>query len=168
MATGKSTLAHALARSCSLRCVDLDDAIAARAGASVSEIFSRHGEAAFRDLEASVLREVAAPGCVIACGGGTPCFGDNLGYMLSAGTVVCLEADTDTIVRRLLEAPCGKRPLIDSCRDNIEALKERIASMTEARRPYYSRAHAVFDANRLDTADQIAESVARFKEQFEL
>lgn len=168
MASGKSTLASALARECALAFVDLDDTVEAAAGVSIPEIFRTQGEEVFRSVEASALRRVAEPGAVIACGGGTPCFGDNLDFMLSAGTVVCLRASVDTIMRRLLEAPQGKRPLIDAYRDDTGALRERIVHMLAAREPFYSRAHADFDANRLDTADQIADSIALFRHQFKL
>ena len=168
MASGKTTLARALAAGGTLDFVDLDDAVEGRAGCSVAEIFATDGEQAFRSLESSMLRELAAPGVVMACGGGTPCFGDNLDFMLGAGTVVCLEASPDTIVRRLLEAPEGKRPLVDSYRSDPAALRTHVERMIAARKQFYGRAHAVFDADRLDTADQIEESVSRFKSLFNI
>ena len=168
MASGNSTLASDLARESTLPIVDHDETVEAVAGVSIPEIFRMQGEEVFRSFEASALRRVAEPGAVIACGGGTPCFGDNLDFMLSAGAVVCLRASVDTIMRRLLEAPQGKRPLIDAYRDGTGALRERIVHMLAAREPYYSRAHADFDANRLDTADQIADSIALFRHQFKL
>lgn len=163
MAGGKTTLGRALATAVPvLEFIDLDEAVEAEAGCSVSEIFAEKGEEAFRDLESAVLRRVSRPGTVVACGGGTPCRKENADYMLATGTVVRLDADADTIVRRLLEAPAGKRPLVERYRHNPSALKEHVLSMLDSRREAYSVAPNVFDANRLDTLEQIDESVARF------
>lgn len=169
MAAGKTTLGVALAEACGRRFVDLDKEIEARAGRSISSIFaSEAGEGGFRELEATVLRDVARNGddIIVACGGGTPCYGDNIDFMLGAGLVVCLEASPDTTVRRLLEAPEGKRPLVDSYRHDTNALRAHIAGMLQTRRPFYSRAHACFNADRLENAAEIAETTALFTSLF--
>lgn len=166
MATGKSTLGSALARSCSLRYIDLDETVEREAGRKISDIFYTEGEAEFRRLEALALRRAAVPGAVVACGGGTPCHGDNMEFMLGTGLVVCLEASPDTIVRRLLEAPRGKRPLVDGFRDNPDALLRHICDMQNSRYRHYSRAHASFDGNRLEDAAQIALAVEKFSNKF--
>ncbi|MCM1068181.1 MAG: shikimate kinase [Muribaculaceae bacterium] len=167
MASGKSTLGSALAAAVpGLDFIDLDAAVEAEAGCSIAEIFARSGEEAFRAIEADMLRRVCRRGSVIACGGGTPCRKANMDFMLSAGTVVRLDADVDTIVRRLLEAPEGSRPLVDAFRSDPAALTGRVRTMLGERADAYSRAHAAFDANLLDTAEQVAGSVARFRLQF--
>ncbi len=163
MASGKTTLGRALAGACpGLSFVDLDEAVEAAAGCSVADIFARSGEAVFRALESKMLREVARPGAVVACGGGTPCRPENMAFMLDAGKVVLLDASPETIVRRLIEAGPGKRPLVDRHIDDPAALLRHVETMLADRAEHYSRAEYVFDANRLDTQGQIDESVARF------
>ncbi len=166
MASGKSTLGQALADACpGVRYVDLDAAVEAEAGCSIPEYFGRYGVASFRELESRVLRTVAQPRTVVACGGGTPCFGDNMDYMLATGTVVRLQADTDTIMRRVQLQP-GQRPILAALEDNPEALRRYIDRLKADREPSYCRAHCDFDANRLDDREQIEESVRTFIERF--
>ena len=168
MASGKTTLGRALATACADRhFVDLDEAVEAVAGRSVADIFATDGEAAFRALESEVLRQVGRSGAIVACGGGTPCRPENMDWMLEAGTVVHLVTDTDTTVRRLLLAP-GQRPLVDALLDDEAALRRRVEDMQRARAQYYGRAHHTFDSTELESADQIAASVAAFRRQFNI
>ncbi len=167
MAAGKSTLGRALAASRpGLRFIDLDSEVEAAAGRSIAEIFAVEGEEAFRRLESEALRRVAAPDTVIACGGGTPCQAANMDFMLEAGEVIWLRADIDITVRRLLEAEEGSRPLVDRFRSSPEMLRAEALRMQADRAPHYSRATAIFDSSRLDTAEEIAGSVALFLNRF--
>lgn len=162
MAAGKSTLGNALCRKYpQLRFVDLDKAVEERAGTDIPAFFATRGEEAFRRLEAEVLRDVAAPATIIACGGGTPCHKGNMDFMSSQGITVLLEADDDTIIRRLRLAP-GQRPLLDALLDKPDELRRKIEQMRSQRMPHYGRCAHRFDANRLETVEQIDESVNRF------
>lgn len=166
MASGKTTLGRALADAIpGISFIDLDDEIRLAAGMSVPEIFKSRGEAGFRALESETLRAVGNDNSIIACGGGTPCRRENMDYMLRHGTVVRLEADIRTIVRRIIEAGPG-RPVIDAFLDNPDALYEKVEELIEQRRPHYSLAPFSFDANRLETPGQIAESTERFIKDF--
>ncbi|MDE6074645.1 MAG: shikimate kinase, partial [Muribaculaceae bacterium] len=79
MGSGKTTLCNALTARTGLRSVDLDDFIENEAGMSIKEFFARYGEAEFRRLESESLARAAASGYdIIACGGGTPCFNNNM------------------------------------------------------------------------------------------
>lgn len=169
--SGKSTLGRALQSAGLAGFTDLDAAIEARSGMSVRQIFATAGEETFRHLEAEALAAVIAEAAAadadgtgrpltVACGGGTPCFGDNLDRMLGAGTVVHLRARRDVLVTRLIEAG-DSRPLLQGrSREEVGRYADDLAAERE---PYYSRAHTEFDSSRLDTAAQIAESVERFK-----
>lgn len=166
MASGKTTLGRALAEAMpGISFIDLDDEIRNVAGMSVPEIFRSRGEAGFRELESDTLRAVGGDNTIIACGGGTPCRKENMDYMLSQGTVVRLDADTSTIVRRLIEAGPG-RPVVDAFLNRPDALSDKVKELMEQRRPHYSRAPFSFDANKLESPDQIAESVERFIKEF--
>lgn len=181
MGCGKTTLGRALATALDIPFADLDDEICRRAGAdSVNEIFARQGEAAFRALETETLRSIvqasveteahadydtattiapAVPSTIIACGGGTPCYADNMDVMLQGGTVVWLDADEDCLVRRLTIYG-DSRPLVRNL--DLEQLR-RYVHQTLAQRSYsYGRAHARFDSSHLEDAEQVASSVRLF------
>lgn len=164
-ACGKSTLGAALAARTGRPWVDLDAEIERRAGMSVRQIFDTLGEDAFRRIEADTLALVAAraDSPIVACGGGTPCHGDNMRLMLATGTVVWLRADPARVISRILDAP-GQRPRYDHVRDLAEALRREL----DERTPAYARAHHTFDSTRLDTADEIADTVTRFITQIPL
>lgn len=162
MGCGKTTLGRALRDSAGLPFTDLDDAVEARAGMSIRRIFETDGESAFRDLERQVLRDLAGTPGIIACGGGTPCQPGNMELMNSLGVTVWLQAPVAVLTRRLSEDG-GQRPLLaglsgDSLRDFVVG---RLADRTR----YYSQATHTFDSSRLETAPQVAESVARFTEK---
>lgn len=167
MAVGKTTLGSALAARAGVRFVDLDAEIERRAGKSVGAIFADEGEDVFRRLEADTLAAVAADAAagdrrtVIACGGGTPCRRQSMDLMLATGTVVWLQADTDRVVKRLLDAP-GQRPRIDALGADRAAIEAFVLDENRRRECHYSRAHSRFDATRLDTPDEVAATVARF------
>lgn len=165
MGTGKTTLGRALARIYqNLRFVDLDEEVERKFGVPVAQIFDTRGEEAFRHAEEAALRAVAADSDVIvACGGGTPCRSANMELMLNAGTVVNLQADRVRLLRRLAEA-AGQRPLLAGLSD--DALAAEVEAVYAARAPYYSRAHASFDATFLETEDEIAATCRRFARQF--
>ncbi len=163
MGSGKTTLGRALHASTGVDFVDLDNAIEERAGMTIKAIFAAQGEAAFRELETQTLSAVADRGGIIACGGGTPCFGNNMALMNSIGTTVWLQAPEALLVDRLIAAS-AKRPLIAGMsRDELTAYVHKTVA---ARTPHYSLAAATFDASNLDTVDGIEHSVAEFVQKF--
>lgn len=166
MGSGKSTLGRALAARCDIRFVDMDDYIEAHAGKSIREIFASEGEAAFREMERNTLNELAAmPNAVIACGGGTPCFGDNMEVMNRNGVTVHLSTSHGRLLERLKEGR-AKRPLIAGLND--EELDRFIAEQLAKRMPHYSKATFKFDSTRLENEEQIEETCGDFIAQFEL
>lgn len=111
-------------------------------------------------MEREMLHEVGEfADVVIACGGGTPCFFDNMDYMNSRGTAVWLQAGIDRITQRVRLSP-GKRPLLASLEG--EELKKKIKENLDSRIPYYSKAALTFGSEQLEDRRQIAGSVARF------
>lgn len=160
MASGKTTFGRALARRTGLQHVDLDFYIEQRFHSTVRDIFAKKGEAEFRRIEAAMLREVGEMNdVVVSCGGGTPCFGDNLDYMNAHGVTVCLQASDNIIADRIVQAG-NKRPLMaGKSRDEI---LETIRKHMDVRKPYYDRAHIIISGDRLETKDQIADTVDNF------
>lgn len=164
MGCGKTTLGSALAEATGREFVDLDHCIEAHCGCSVTEIFAERGEAGFRELESAMLSRVARmENVIVACGGGTPCFGLNMNLMNRSGLTVWLNAGHEVLLRRLLEAQAS-RPLIAG--KPADELSRFIDESLERRRPYYSRAAATFPSDELENRQEIDRSVARFIEQF--
>src|SRR5664279_2631025 len=86
MGSGKSTAGKKLASLLGWSFIDFDKRIEEHTGKPISEIFSQHGENYFRNLETEILKNLKAEtDTVISTGGGTPCYGDNMDYMLETG-----------------------------------------------------------------------------------
>ena len=160
MGSGKTTLGRAVSARTGVRFIDLDDYIERREGCTIREIFASRGEEAFRDIERRALAEVSEMAdTLVACGGGTPCFGDNMEVMNSRGLTVYLDAPHSSLFSRLKEGRAA-RPLIASLSD--DELGEFIRKQMDWRSPYYTRATLSFDSSRLETPEQVNESVDRF------
>ncbi len=114
MGSGKTTVADALQAASGRPVVHLDEAVAARAGCRVAEIFARDGEPAFRDLE---LQELAAldpaRNLVVDTGGGIVQTPAAVELMRERGVVIWLDAPWETIRARLKGGAPGERPLVD-------------------------------------------------------
>ncbi len=102
MGTGKTSVGPVVAARLGRRFVSLDDVIAERAAKPIPAIFAEDGEDAFRALEAAVCRELAAPqGLVVATGGGAAIDPANREALAAGGTVICLDAAPEVILRRV-------------------------------------------------------------------
>lgn len=157
MASGKTTLGRALAKQLGYSFIDLDFYIEQRYRKRIPQLFSEMGEAGFRDLESRMLRE-AGEFCdtVVSCGGGTPCFSDNMDYMLTAGTTVWLDATVDRICARIKVAKT-RRPLLEG--KSEEELRDFITTHLSERLPYYSRAALRLPSDRLESRSQISDTI---------
>ena len=163
MGSGKTTLARAMARKLDLEFIDLDLYIENRFRRSIRDIFAESGEDYFRRLEASMLREVGEfENVIVACGGGTPCFNDNMYYMNSRGTTVFLDASREVLHRRLMLGR-HKRPLMAG--KDSEGVFRGIDEGMAGRRPVYSLAKLPCCSDYLESRDQIDNSVELLQQQ---
>ncbi len=163
MASGKTTFGRALARQTGRRFIDLDFYIEQRFRKTIREIFSEKGEAEFRRMETAMLREAGEfEDVVIACGGGTPCFNDNMDYMLERGETIFLEATPERIVERLL-INNARRPLMAG-KSAEEMMAETLAGL-KRRDCHYRRAKVTFSGEHLENRREIDASVAGFLKQ---
>ena len=157
MGAGKTTLGKALAKDLGVSFIDLDQYIESRYMKSVSQIFATRGEQGFREIESRMLREVGEfDDVIVSCGGSTPLIGDNMDFMLQHGQTVYLKCDNGTLLNRLKVAR-SQRPLIASKTD--EQLAEFIESETRRREPGYLKAEFICPGDRLESRDQISETV---------
>ena len=164
MASGKTTFGRALSLQNGLRFIDLDHYIEESEGKTVSEIFRERGESGFREIERKSLKALSElQGVVIACGGGTPCFFDNIDIMNATGHTVFLEASPSVLISRL-EAENESRPLVaGKSRQEIEAIVKKQLS---ARTPFYSRAKIRWNSDHLESVEEIKESIENFKKNY--
>ena len=162
MGAGKTTVGKALAAELGVTFYDLDWYITMRYRRSVPEIFAERGEEGFRDLERRMLHEVAEfENVVISCGGGTPCFFDNMDYMNSLADTIYLKAEPEVLAMHLRMGK-GKRPLIEG--KTPEELEDYVRETVQARETYYSKAKHTVDVTLLDTSVKIQESVRIIRE----
>lgn len=160
MACGKSTFGRALARRLNRQFIDLDFYIEQRFRKSINEIFADKGEEEFRRIEASMLREAGEfEDVVVACGGGTPCFHNNMDYMLQRGDVVWLEASPERMTERLM-INNARRPLMRG--KSEEEIRATIDSALAQRAPFYSQANIRFNGDQLEDRRQIDTTVTKF------
>ena len=141
MGCGKSTIGRRLAERLKLRFFDLDELIEEQEGQQISELFASKGELYFRKTEAEVLRSFVAEkdNFVLALGGGTPCYANNMDFLLEQDQIktVYFKAQLKTLVERLRDQK-EQRPLISSL--NESELTEFIAKHLFERRFYYEKA----------------------------
>lgn len=142
MGSGKSYCAQKIAKKLKLRAYDLDNLIEMTEDLTISEIFEEEGEEYFRKLEATILRWFGEKkDFVLATGGGTPCFHNNIEWMNENGITVWLNEPVEVLVERL-KPEKAHRPLISERSD--EELNAFLTDKLAERAPFYSQAkHAV-------------------------
>lgn len=151
MASGKTSKGKKLAKKLNLPFLDLDQEIERQVNESITDIFETKGEDYFRQLEADVLRAISKnEKVVIALGGGTPCFHNNLEYINRFGTSVYINRSEARILGRLRQNK-DKRPLVASLTD--QQLKEFIEKNLRSREVFYKQANIVFDADKDKLSD---------------
>lgn len=142
MGSGKSTIGRQLAEVLNYRFVDLDDYIVENEKTTINEIFKNKGEIYFRKIEASHLQEIIinSDDIILALGGGTPCYGNNLELLLQNEKVksLYLKLSIPNLVERLFKER-GTRPLISHL-ETKEDLMEFIGKHIFERVQFYNKA----------------------------
>lgn len=161
MGSGKTTVGRALAEDIGLPFYDLDWYIESRMHKTVKQIFDERGEEGFRKIEKNMLHEVAEfENVVISCGGGTPCFFDNMDYMNCQGDTVYLKCQPDVLFKHLKMGKTVRPLLLDKTPEEVgDFINEQITQ----REPYYNKARYRFDVTLMDNYEKIKNTVSGVK-----
>ncbi len=158
--SGKTTVGRILAEALDRPFFDTDEAIEALAGKTISAIFTEEGESAHRRLEAEICQGLSEPaGLVVSCGGGALLEASNRSYVEAGGTVFCLRAEPDILIRRLGDG--GLRPLLAG-----EDPSGRLLALLEARRSLYESFPLQLDTGHSSpaaVADQVLDTARRLE-----
>ncbi len=166
MGAGKTTIGRQLAMALGLQFYDLDWYIEMRYHKKVSEIFAEHGEEHFRDLEQRMLHEVAEfEDVVISCGGGTPCYGDNMQYMNQQAETVYLKLTPETLCEHLMMGRTVRPLILGKTGDELQ---EYIRQSLEAREPFYSQAKHIVDVSLMDNFEKIEITINLLRKELKM
>ena|ERR1043166_7693444 len=146
MGSGKTYWGKLLSLKLSFPFFDLDDQITSREGKTINEIFNEKGEEDFRMIEKELLHTITEShdNFVMACGGGAPCYFNNIDYMNQLGTTVWINTPIEELCKRLLEEKM-QRPLIKELTD--EEIRIFIQKKFADRKIYYEQADITIDEN---------------------
>ena len=150
MGSGKSYWAKKMAKWNKCVGYDLDALIEMNEEKTIAEIFNEDGEDYFRKVEAKILRWFKEKKkFIIATGGGTPCFQENMHWMKKEGIVIWLDESLEVLVKRISPEK-NQRPLIANLSDT------QIASFIEdklvERHAFYGQAHYRLTSNQISEA----------------
>jgi shikimate kinase len=148
MGSGKTHWGTIWAKKNGLRFYDLDAGIEKATGMSVTDIFEKKGEEKFREMESYHLRKFKRKqNFVLACGGGTPCFSDNIEWMKLQGKVIYLKAEPEILLKHVM-SETEKRPVIKKV-DPSELLRF-IQDKLKERETVYSKADFILNVEELN------------------
>ncbi|HNQ12444.1 MAG TPA: shikimate kinase [Bacteroidia bacterium] len=147
MGVGKSKMAKAVSAKTQLKHFDIDELVVHQRGTTITKIFEKEGEEQFRIYEREALKATFGfDNCVVSCGGGTPCFFNNIDEINRNGISVYLKLDVSILLSRL-EKDKNERPLLSSL--SKEDLKDFIHQISKERSEYYNKAHVTINAFNL-------------------
>lgn len=155
MGSGKSYWGKQWGKHFNMPLIELDDEIEKAAGMSIAAIFEQEGERGFRKLERKILHQfLKQDDYIMSCGGGTPCFADNIKKMNRKGVTIYLKSRPESLAARLKDEKT-KRPLIKDVSD--DKLVSFIAQKLDERRFCYAQSlyHLETDYMTNDNFDRI-------------
>ncbi len=136
---GKSTFGKRVADLLNMPFFDLDKEIIKKENCSINELFEQKGEEYFRNIESEKLKELTTlnNSFILATGGGTPCFNDNIDFMNRQGITIYIRATIPDLLLRLSDKGINKRPLLKHT--SREELEQKLSQQMEKRKIYYEK-----------------------------
>jgi shikimate kinase len=154
MGTGKTAVGKILSQKLGFVLVDADAEIEREQKTTITDIFNRLGEAAFRDMESAVIKRLSVlKNAVLSTGGGAVLRAENMDALRKNWIVVCLTATPETILRRTSKSK--DRPLLQVA-DPLEKIRE----LYDSRRPYYEKADIIINTDDMGPF-QVAEEIIK-------
>jgi len=161
MGSGKSYWAQRIAEKENMDWMDLDQEIEKETSLSIKEIFAVYGEEYFREKERDALHQLSNyKNIIIATGGGTPCFHNNMQWMNEHGITIFIDEDVNVLIERLKKEK-AHRPLIKDLSD--EELHNFLSNKLKERYPFYSQAQYHLKGNNISDLS-FAEILKQFHE----
>ena len=158
MGSGKSVSGRKLASSLGLSFADLDTLIEQNYKMTIPGIFSQFDETVFRKLETKVLTDfIKNDNFVLSCGGGTPCFNNNMELIKKNGISVYIKLSPKSLADRLIKSKT-KRPLIQNI--DPDQLVSKIEEMLYYRENFYSQSNITIEGLNLKVGDIIEQITA--------
>lgn len=153
MGSGKSTVGKKLASKLELSFFDLDEYIEDKSGYTINDLFNTLGENEFRIKEKEALDKILLEdNFVLATGGGTPCYFDNMLKMNDKGITFYLQMEGGFLTHRLVNSKI-KRPLLQNIPK--DELSKFIIQQVKVREEYYLRAKYILKGNDLKLSDLV-------------
>ena len=153
MGVGKSTIGKKIALQYKVDFIDTDTFIEETLGYSISIVFQKDGENAFREMESDLIHTIKKES-IISCGGGLPIHNNNMQHLLKTGTVIYLKASTKTLYNRL-KNQTESRPLINNIQQ--DDLKDLISKKLEERNEIYSMSHHIVETDNKSELEILTE-----------
>ncbi len=154
MGSGKTTFGKRLAKQLNFEFIDLDKVFEELYRISITNFFMKYGEEMFRKIERELLlKNLDRPDTVISCGGGTPCFSDNMDLMNKNGLTVYLRLTPAALVNRLANSR-QERPLLKGLPGSD--LLEKISNHLPQRESFYLKAQMVVDGISINSEETAA------------
>ncbi len=153
MGAGKTVVGKRLAKSLGLSFYDLDAEIEANFKMSIPTIFNTFGENNFRNLETQTLKQFASSdNFVLSCGGGTPCFNDNILQINNLGISIYIKMPAKALVNRIQNSH-KKRPLTEG-KSPDELLKYTEETLA-FREQFYNQSKIIVDGLNLNIEELV-------------
>ena len=141
MGTGKTTIGKELSKMLHMKLVDIDAEIEKAQKIKINDIFRIYGEQYFRDIETDMIKRLSREeNIIISTGGGAVLRDENMEALKKNGIIFCLNASTETIMKRT--ARSEDRPLL-----KVEKPREKISEMLSCRRPFYEKAGVMIETD---------------------
>ena len=144
MGCGKSTVAKEIGNKYNVKVVDTDTEIEKRLGMPIKEVFDVYGEDYFRTVETQVLKQITEENdnCIVSCGGGLPCFNNNMEYINTHGISLYIKVSTEELISRLSKLEIEKRPILID-----KDITSFIPKQLKEREHFYNKSKYIYNEN---------------------